>query len=68
MYTIKDISEKSLNAQFKYANKIKAKYIITIGENELKDMKAELKNMDSGETKNIELSVEEIVKNIEGIL
>ena len=31
-------------------------------------MKAELKNMDSGETKNIELSVEKIVKNIEGIL
>ena len=68
VYAIKDISEKSLNAQFKYANKIKAKYIITIGENELKDMKAELKNMDSGEIKNIELSVEEIVKNIEGIL
>ena len=68
VYAIKDISEKSLNAQFKYANKIKAKYIITIGENELNDMKAELKNMDSGETKNIELSVEEIVKNIEGIL
>ena len=64
IYAEKDITGKSINSQFKYANKIGAKYVITIGENELESNKAELKNMATGETKIIELTIDEIIKNI----
>ena len=62
IYVEKDIMERSLNAQFKYANKKNAQYIITIGENEIKTGKAELKEMETGNTKII--SLEEIENNI----
>ena len=62
IYVEKDIMERSLNAQFKYANKKNAQYIITIGENEIKTGKAELKEMETGDTKII--SLEEIENNI----
>ena len=62
IYVEKDIMERSLNAQFKYANKKNAEYIITIGENEIKTGKAELKEMETGNTKII--SLEEIENNI----
>ena len=55
IYVEKDIMERSLNAQFKYANKKNAQYIITIGENEIKTGKAELKEMETGNTKIISL-------------
>ncbi|MBQ9298399.1 MAG: histidine--tRNA ligase [Clostridia bacterium] len=64
IYVEKDITGKSINAQFKYANKIGAKYVITIGENELQTNTAELKNMETGETMQIELDVNEIIENI----
>lgn len=44
-----DIVEKSLKAQLKYANKINAKFLLVLGEKELAEKKAEIKNMDSGE-------------------
>ena len=50
-----DIMGKGLGAQFKYADKIGAKYVITIGEDELQTKQAELKNMETGETKPIDL-------------
>ena len=40
----------------KYANKIGAKQVIIIGENELKDNKGQLKNMETGETKEVALN------------
>ncbi len=44
-----DISNRSLKAQMKYANKINAKYTITIGEEELNNKIVTLKNMQDKE-------------------
>lgn len=56
IYAEKDIMERSLKAQFKYADKKKAKYIITIGDDEIASNKVELKNMQTGEKKQINIS------------
>lgn len=55
IYVLKDIMGRSLGAQFKYANKKKAKYVITIGDNEIKTGIVELKEMQSGETRQIKI-------------
>lgn len=60
IYAEKDIMERSLKAQFKYADKRKAKYVLTIGDDEIASNKAELKNMLTGEKQEIEIS--EIIK------
>lgn len=59
----KDIFERSFKAQMKYADKINSKNLIIIGEEELKSNKAKMKNMTTGEEKEIELNFENI-KNI----
>ena len=46
---------RNLGNQFKYANKIKAKKVIVIGENELKSGKLTVKDMDSGKEEKVEL-------------
>ena len=48
-YVVKDITGKGLNAQFKYANKIGAKYVITLGDEEIKNKVGKIKNMETGE-------------------
>ncbi len=60
----KDICERSFNSQMKYANKINAKYLIVIGENELQTNKVKIKEMKTGDEKEISLNVEEIIKII----
>ena len=45
-----DLLERSVKAQFKYANKINAKYTITIGEDEKKTGKLSIKDMSTGQT------------------
>ena len=50
-----DLSDKSLKAQMKYADKIKARYTIVIGENELNTKKCEIKDMITGEKREINL-------------
>ena len=52
----KDVMDRGVNAQFKYANKIGAKYVVTIGDDELASGKVQLKNMESGETEEISIS------------
>lgn len=54
-YAVKDITGKGLNAQFKYANKIGAKYVITLGEEEIKNKLAKMKDMATGEEKEYKL-------------
>ena len=58
----KDHLDRSLKAQFKYSNKINAKYTIVIGEDELDKDEATLKNMETGDQKLIKISklVEEL--------
>ncbi|MBN1404931.1 MAG: histidine--tRNA ligase [Candidatus Omnitrophica bacterium] len=50
-----DYSTKSLKAQMRYADKIKAGFVIVIGENELTSRQGMLKNMKTGDQKQITL-------------
>ena len=60
----KDIFERSFKAQMKYADKIKAKNLLVIGENELNESKAKIKNMQTGEEKETSLELESILNLI----
>ena len=51
-----DHMERSVKAQFKYADKINAEYTVTIGDNELSLGAANVKRMSDGETKNVAFS------------
>ena len=48
-----DHMQRSVKAQFKYADKISAEYVAVIGENELNAGELQLKEMASGESKSI---------------
>ena len=63
-----DLSNRSLKAQMKYADKIKAKYSTVIGENETTSGICVLKNMENGNKKEVKLEnlrdeLEEEIKN-----
>ena len=60
----KDICERSLKAQFKYADKNNAKFVLTLGDDEVETKKARIKNMQSGEEIEVELNADEIAKVI----
>ena len=63
IYAEKDIMGRSLKAQLKYADKKKAKYVLTIGDNEIESKKAPLKNMETGEISQIDLeNIQEVSK------
>ena len=62
----KDHLDRSLKAQFKYSNKINAKYTIVIGYDELDKDKATLKNMETGDQKLIKIS--ELVNELRSVL
>ncbi len=67
IYAQKDITGKSLKAQFKYADRIGSKYVLTIGDIELKEKKANLKDMLTGNEETINLdgnSAEKLIKYI----
>lgn len=51
-----DTVERSVKAQMKYANKIGVKYSLVIGDTELEQDTAELKNMENGERESVKLS------------
>lgn len=51
-----DVVGRSLKAQMKYADKIGAKYTLVLGDNEIENGKANLKNMDNGEITEVELA------------
>jgi len=44
-----DVVGRGLRAQMKYADKIGARYSVVIGDNEIAENKARVKNMESGE-------------------
>ncbi len=60
----KDIFERSFKSQMKYADKIGAKNLLVIGENELNTNTGKIKNMTTGEEKEVILSIEEIENSI----
>ena len=59
---------RSVKAQMKYANKIGAKYSVILGDNEIAEYTANLKNMETGEQEQIKVSelVEIMKKKING--
>ena len=59
-----DFENKKLAKKFKYADKLNAKYVIVIGEDEIKDNVISLKNMETGEQRRLHLEDSiEIIKN-----
>lgn len=64
--SIGDNMDRSFKAQFKYANKIGATHVISIGENESAQRRYPMKNMKDG-SENI-LSIDEIIKTLKGEL
>lgn len=63
-YIETDICKRSIKANMKYADKIKAKYVIVLGEDEVKLEKAKIKEMLTGEEVEVSLNCEEIITNI----
>ena len=51
----KDIMDRGIKAQFKYADRINARKVLTIGDNELIEKSAELKDMETGETTKVDI-------------
>ena len=56
VYAECDISARSLKAQMKYADKIGAKYTLILGDSELENGKAQLKNMAESSQEEIEIN------------
>lgn len=50
-----DVCGRGLKAQMKYANKIGAAFTLVLGDNELAEKKAKMKNMKTGEETEISL-------------
>ena len=61
----KDIMERSIKAQFKYADKKNAKFVLTIGDEEINNNEAKLKCMNSGKELEIKLDdINELIKTL----
>ena len=58
------INNKKLKAKLKYADKLKIPYVIIIGEDEINTNKINLKNMETGEEKELELDASSIAEFI----
>lgn len=64
LYIETDICERSMKASLKYADKMDSKFLLVIGEDEVNNETAKIKDMTTGEEMTIELSVKEIIKSI----
>lgn len=59
---IRDYLDRSLKAQMKYSDKMHAKYSVVLGDTEIEEGKAKLKNMATGEA--VEVKLEDMAKII----
>ena len=59
-----DVCGRSLKAQMKYADKTGAKNVVVIGESELQNGEAELKNMRTGEKQTVKLDAGVLAKQL----
>ncbi len=59
-----DLCDRSLKAQMKYADKLGAKFSMVLGDNELAENKATLKNMTNGETAETEITVDNLAAKL----
>lgn len=60
-----DLCERSFKSQLKFADRLNAKYVCIIGEDELKNNKCIIRNMSDGTQVDCNLDIDEIVKSIE---
>lgn len=58
------LNNKKLKAKFKYADKLKIPFVIVIGEDEISNNTATIKNMETGEEKKVSLEAKEIIRNL----
>ncbi|WP_052256484.1 histidine--tRNA ligase [Salinicoccus sp. YB14-2] len=58
-----DYKQRKLKAQMKDADRKRAQYVIVLGEQEFESGRVELKNMENGETQNVQ--IDELVKYLE---
>lgn len=58
------LNDKKLKAKLKYADKLQIPYTIIVGEDEIKSNKIKVKNMETGESIETELSAEKIIEII----
>ena len=61
----RDHMDRSVKAQLKYANKIRAEYVIVLGDDEIESGKVKLKNMAKGEEITVDATAEAIAKEFE---
>ena len=59
-----DLMGKSLKAQMKYADKVKARFSAVIGDDEVKNKKLTLRNMENGDSTDV--AFDDIAKIIKG--
>lgn len=60
----RDLCGRSVKAQMKYANKLNSAFSLVLGDDEIKNNSAELKNMADGEAVSVTLSADEIASHI----
>ncbi len=56
-----DLCLRSVKAQMKYANKLGAKYSVVLGDDEIDNRRADIKNMETGEAFSTNLDAESII-------
>ena len=64
IFAEQDLCGRSVKAQMKFANKLGAKYSAVIGDDEIANNKINLKNMESGEQKEVSLTADSIFEYI----
>ena len=62
----KDYQKKKFKAQFKAADRLKAKHVLILGDNELAENTINVKNMETGEQKSVE--IDQVISYIEQLL
>ncbi len=56
----RDLCERSVKAQMKFANKLGSRFSIVLGDDEITEGRADLKNMSTGEVTSVNLNADEI--------
>lgn len=64
LYVETDICARSMKASLKYADKTGSKFLMVIGEDEVNNKKANIKNMATGEEIEVGLNIEEIISKL----
>ena len=60
----RDLCNRSVKAQMKYANKLGARFTVVLGDDEITNNSAEIKNMETGETSSVFIDAKTIAEFI----